>query len=157
MILFGREFWEEVRLSLPELAGLSVAGTIERAAVSHRRRTRTEVALRCEGLDDTAVVTMPIKLTTYRVTQEALMNAYRHAQGRGQRVDARREGRWLRLEISDSGAGIDAAPDDERTGRLGLSGLRERVESLGGRFAISTEAGEGTRVSALLPLEEATS
>jgi signal transduction histidine kinase len=142
-------------LSLPELEGLDVQQTVARAVTSHRRRTATEVQFTCEQLGDTKRVSMPIKLTAYRVAQEALMNAFRHAGGKGQAVSLRREGRWLHLMVSDSGRGLRADADESaepRTTRLGVRGLRERVESLGGRFELES-SNAGTRVDVRLPLD----
>jgi signal transduction histidine kinase len=142
-------------LTLPELEGLGIEETLDRAVSAHRRRTRTEVELECADLENTADVSMPIKITAYRVTQEALTNAFRHADGRGQQVRAKGDGRWLQLAISDAGTGIDGDPADaSRSGRLGLKGLRDRVESLGGQFEIDSIADRGTTVRVVLPLEE---
>ena len=93
-------------------------------------------------------------ITVYRFVQECLTNVARHAQAQRVEVSLRRRdaqtgsGR-LELFVDDNGRGVDpAAP---RTG-LGLIGLRERVEALGGRFEIAGTPGSGTRVSAAIPL-----
>ena len=139
-------------LSLPELAGLSIAKVVERAAANHQRRTRTPVEIDIAELGCIEPVPMPIKLTAYRLTQEALMNAFRHAQGKGQAVSARRNGSSLELRVSDSGGGIQAEADEQFAERMGLSGLRERVEILGGSFRIESGPERGTTLLALLPL-----
>jgi two-component system sensor histidine kinase DegS len=59
----------------------------------------------------------------------------------------------LRLEVSDHGPGFDPSGVD-RSGRLGLAGMRERAELLGGTFEISSRLGRGTTVSASWPLPE---
>lgn len=81
------------------------------------------------------------------------MNAYRHAQGQGQAVSARRMGSSFELRVSDRGPGMREDLEDQAADRMGLSGLRERVEVLGGRFRIESEPGRGTTLLALLPLE----
>ena len=88
----------------------------------------------------------------YRFVQEGLMNAFRHAGGREQRVKARVFGHTLDIEVADAGPGLGVVRA-EQSG-LGLLGLRERIEVLGGSFrAESLEAG-GTRLTMRLPLED---
>lgn len=149
-----REIRELCRgLSLPELAGLDMGAVVERAVASHQRRTHTAVEVDVDERTENEAVSMPVRLTAYRFIQEALMNAYRHAQGKGQAVSARRIGSWLELRVSDQGPGMPADLDEHASKRMGLSGLRERVEVLGGRFGIETAPGRGTTLFALLPLE----
>lgn len=135
-------------LGMPQLAALSLADTVRRAAGTHERRTRTPVAVELGELPATA--SLAAKITLYRIIQEALTNAYRHAGGTGQRVRVWGDSLMLYAEVSDSGPGFSALASDE--GRLGLVGMRERVESLGGSFAISSEPGRGTSVRATIPL-----
>ncbi len=151
-----REALEEIRqisrgLGLPELQELGVADTVTRVVRSHERRTVTRVEVLTGALDDTINVGVSVKLTVYRLIQEALMNGYRHAHGSSQRVTVGNSPEWLQVEVSDDGPGFDqeAALNDDR---LGLSGLRERVESIGGRFELLTAPGRGTTIRAHLPL-----
>jgi signal transduction histidine kinase len=86
-----------------------------------------------------------------RVVQEALHNVVRHAPGshvvvRVTRDESRSE---LRVEVSDDGGGFDAGAP--RPGRLGLTGMAERIREIGGRFSIESTSG-GTTVSATVPL-----
>jgi len=138
-------------LSLPQLSGLSLPETIIRAVRSHERRTGTQVALKLENVPDQVVE--PLKITVYRLLQEALNNAYRHAGGLGQQVRVFGEKEWLAVNISDSGPGFQPEQHAGWDGHLGLVGMRERVESLGGSFKIESEIGQGTRVSALIPCQ----
>jgi len=85
------------------------------------------------------------------VIQEALNNAFRHAGGVEQQVYAKPAGDSLLIEIADSGPGFDFRQSAAGGERLGLSGMRERVESLGGTFNIESERGRGTRSIARLP------
>jgi signal transduction histidine kinase len=92
----------------------------------------------------------------YRVAQEALNNVARHAQA--SRVDAsiRRFPNAVRLQIKDNGRSFAV----ERTllagtsQRLGLLGMRERVEMVGGRFLVQSAPGHGTTIQALIPTAE---
>jgi signal transduction histidine kinase len=88
------------------------------------------------------------KTCIYRVTQEALHNIARHAGAATVRVLAQCDANRLMLSIQDDGRGFDVA----RTRGLGLLGMQERVEHLGGTLQVTSEPGNGTLVSAVLPL-----
>lgn len=136
-------------MGLPQLNSLSLNEIVVRVVRTHERRTGTHVAFETTGLP--AHAALPVKITLYRVIQEALNNAYRHAQGAGQRVRVCREEGWLLMEISDRGPGANGnvTGDPEH---MGVSGMRDRVESLGGAFQFTSKPGEGTQVTARLPL-----
>ncbi len=128
-------------LTLPEIEGLTVAEALEMAVEAHRRRTGAEVAL-----DDGGVALRPDHSTLiciYRFVQEGLMNAFRHAQGAGQSVSCAVVDGELQLSVRDAGPGFPAG--GPRPG-LGLRGLRERVESLGGMFAAGAAPGGGAEL-----------
>ena len=63
------------------------------------------------------------------------------------------DGDLLALEISDEGPGFVSQRTTTFNGHLGLTGMRERVESLGGGFSVKSEPGQGTQVTARLPLQ----
>jgi signal transduction histidine kinase len=137
-------------LGLPQLTEWTPEETIRRAVRDHERRTGTSVRLELKQLPPNAPI--PVRITLYRVVQEALNNAYRHAAGAGQRVLAAQENQALRVEIWDEGPGFDSGQAYDREQHLGLAGMRERVESLGGRLRVTSAAGRGTHVLAYLPL-----
>ncbi len=139
-------------LSLPQLTELSLAETVQHVVRAHERRTGTHVELNLQPLPDE--VALPLRITVYRLIQEALNNAYRHAGGLGQRVRVSSEESQLVVMISDSGAGFDPRHAGLSSGRLGLSGMRERVESLGGWFQIDSRPREGTTILARLPFQK---
>jgi signal transduction histidine kinase len=88
-----------------------------------------------------------IELAAYFIVSEALTNASKHAAPSPVRIRVAREGDALALEIADDGpGGADAA------GGTGLRGLADRIDALGGGFAVESPPGAGTRVSARLPL-----
>ncbi len=136
-------------LSLPQLSELDLAETIVRVVRAHERRTGTQVTLEMEPVREH--IALPLKITIYRLIQEALNNAFRHANGAGQRVHIHTKVDHLSVEISDKGPGFHPEQASEREGRLGLSGMRERVESLGGEFNIESAFGRGTVITAQLP------
>ena len=143
-------------LSLPQLADLSLDETVIRVVRSHERRTGTQVSLKIDhtqGDMASPFVALPIKITIYRLIQEALNNAFRHADSTGQEVKVQTDEYWLVVEISDQGPGFDPEKSASKDGRLGLSGMRERVESLGGSFQIESHLGHGTRIITNLPCQ----
>ena len=138
-------------LSLPQLTDLSLPETITRVVRTHERHTGTQVTLEMDDIP--RQVELPLKITVYRLLQEALNNAFRHASGAGQRVRVTRADAQLVVEISDKGPGFNPEQISQWDGHLGLSGMRERVESLGGLFEIESKIGQGTRILAHLPCQ----
>ena len=89
-----------------------------------------------------------LSLCLYRLTQEALHNAVRHAQARTVYVELRRFRDRLLLNVRDDGTGFDA----ESGCGLGLLGMEERLRQVGGALRIASRRGTGTTVSAEIPL-----
>lgn len=88
------------------------------------------------------------KTCIYRVVQEALHNCARHAHARSVKVVVKQEPSKILLSVEDDGRGFDA----RRVRGLGLVGMEERVNHLGGAFEIDSRPGAGTRVAVELPL-----
>ena len=88
------------------------------------------------------------KTCIYRVVQEALHNAARHAEARAVRVGIRQEAHRLLLSVQDEGKGFDP----KETRGLGLIGMEERVKHLDGVFRVQSKPGQGTLVAIDLPL-----
>jgi PAS domain S-box-containing protein len=84
----------------------------------------------------------------FRVAQASLTNVARHAGATDIKVDLRETQRFLRLEISDNGKSFDVqkALNETKVKRLGLIGMRERVEMVGGVFKITSTPGKGTTI-----------
>jgi signal transduction histidine kinase len=95
---------------------------------------------------------LPEEHTTciYRLVQEAVNNAARHANARTVEVAVYREADCVRFTIQDDGAGFDT----RFVRGLGILGMEERVRRLGGRFQLASQPGRGTRVAAELPLTQ---
>jgi signal transduction histidine kinase len=105
------------------------------------------VDLRIEG--EERPIPPGIDLSAYRIVQEALTNALKHAGPANARVTVRYGERELDIEIADDGAGsAEAAP----AGGHGLVGMRERVALFGGDLATGRQSGGGYAVRARLPL-----
>jgi PAS domain S-box-containing protein len=95
-----------------------------------------------------------LETAAFRITQEALTNVARYADTDAAQVIVNRNDDALRLHIIDDGGGFDMDEWQRRdTPTLGLLGMTERAERLGGNLTISSDPGEGTRISATLPVK----
>ncbi len=92
-----------------------------------------------------------VNITLYRLVQECLTNVAKHAQAGRVAISLKREGDQVRFEFEDDGQGFDPA---SRHPGLGLIGLRERVESLGGRLELVSAPGSGVRIRAAIPADK---
>lgn len=90
----------------------------------------------------------------YRVAQEALTNVARHARARNAQVKIEKAGRDICMKIKDDGKGFqkERVLSAKRGERLGLLGMRERLEMVGGKFNVTSAPGKGTTVLAQVPL-----
>jgi signal transduction histidine kinase len=94
----------------------------------------------------------PLEIACFRIVQESLTNALRHAAPSLIQVRAVRESSAVALEITDDGRGFDTAALAQTSDRhLGIIGMQERVRARGGSFRISSTPGAGTRVKVELP------
>ena len=113
----------------------------------HEDHTGTKVAVNASALPD---VGLAFKICIYRFIQEGLTNAFRHAGGEGQAVNATVEGNTLVFSISDQGPGFGG--DAGKSTGLGLTGMRARVEALGGDFTVEAQCNPGARITARFAL-----
>ena len=155
-----RHALDEVRdittgLRLPQLEGLSWRETVDKAVVEHQRRTDTVVHVEAEEVSEDP--TPAQRIAAYRVVQEALSNASRHAGTREQWVRLVGQVDWVTITIEDRGAGFDLSTEastQSRRAQLGLQGMRDRTELLGGTFTVTSAPGKGTIVEARIPLSQ---
>ena len=89
----------------------------------------------------------------FRIASEALRNAFEHAEAGAIQVGITYSDRELKLQVSDDGRGIDPEIFDRggRHGHWGLSGMRERAESIGGRLDVWSARGTGTQIVLRIP------
>ncbi|MGI8743993.1 MAG: histidine kinase [Bryobacteraceae bacterium] len=92
------------------------------------------------------------KTAIYRVMQEALHNCEKHSNAKVARVTVRQQRYALSMSIQDDGCGF--GPLIEKG--LGLRGMQERIENLGGNFSVDSEAGRGTLIMVMLPFDGGT-
>jgi len=144
-----RSVWD-LRPELLERGGLASALKEELAQAQARTGVKTSVKLR--GLRQ---LTLPAatEVSIFRIVQEAVANSLHHARPANLAVEVARDDGHLRVEIADDGCGFDPA----RPGRLqafGLTSMRERATSCGGRFSLNSTPGKGTRVVLEIPIPE---
>jgi len=89
----------------------------------------------------------------YRIAREALGNAFRHARAQKIEAEITYGDRLFHLRIRDDGSGIDPSVRDRgsRAGHWGLTGMRERAKTLGGRLEVWSQEGAGTEVDLTIP------
>jgi signal transduction histidine kinase len=89
----------------------------------------------------------------FRVAQEALTNVARHAQASRVAVNIQKQADGICMEIKDDGKSfqVERVMSGKGSGRLGLLGMRERLEMVGGRFSIASASGAGTTIQARIP------
>ncbi|RDB42439.1 hypothetical protein DU490_12945 [Halomonas sp. DQ26W] len=141
-----RSLSKELRLSAVDTA--SVVQTVQRAVRDYARKTGRKVSIVQHGDDVDAP--QSVKITLYRVAQEALMNGFQHAREAEQEVDISVGDDQVTLKITDTGPGFRVG-EALVSGRLGLVGMRDRVQLLGGAFSCVSCERQGTRVTATLP------
>jgi signal transduction histidine kinase len=139
----------ELRPAILDDFGLVPA--LERLVRGLREKREIDVQLHSSITDER----LPDELETalYRIAQEALTNVVKHARAGRAHIRLWQDDGSVRLVIEDDGDGFSAAEAPPE--RLGLTGIRERVELLAGRLTIESEPGEGACLVAELPLEGA--
>jgi signal transduction histidine kinase len=93
-----------------------------------------------------------LEIACFRVVQESITNALRHASARRLQVRIGRSASAISLSVEDDGRGFDLGTLDEAAanGHLGVLGMRERIRARGGRFKLTSAPGAGTTVEVAL-------
>jgi PAS domain S-box-containing protein len=148
----ARQVIYDLRPTVLDDFGLAAAVRLQVAAL---RAEGLEIRLQ-ESLGDGRLPT-EVETTLFRVAQEALTNIRKHAEATKARVVLDRPGNTVRLLVRDEGRGFSPKGATRRNGRgekVGLSGMRERVSLLGGRFQLHSDPGRGTTIEAEVKLPE---
>lgn len=143
-----RRISTELRPPALDHLGLPAAIELEAAAVERRTGIRCRVSL-APGpirLDDER------STTVFRIFQEALINVVRHAHASAVRVRLLQARTLFRLNVRDNGRGISKQELSDPQS-IGLLGMRERAQKLGGRVEIVGQRGKGTTLTVLMPLD----
>lgn len=145
--------WE---LRPPEMDGLGLREALARYAGQWSRRTGVPVDFVSTG-DAHTGLTLEAETALYRVCQEALTNVLKHSGATGVTIVFECSAAQVVLVIEDDGRGFDAAALTNGTAerkRLGLLGMKERVELAGGSLTVESAPGAGTTVVARLALHD---
>jgi signal transduction histidine kinase len=137
-------------LFTPNVEQMPLSAMLESVIDNHKIRTGTEVEseihVKAPNISQTA------KINIYRFAQESLNNAFKHAEGKNQKVLAKTKNGTLIVQVSDKGPGFNYSKIVARDKGLGLVGIRNRIESLMGTFDIKSGQGTGTCVTAKFDL-----
>ncbi len=138
------------RLSPPTLDNLELADAIEDRVIAWRQQQpQIEFVLKLGTLPPN--LGESYALAAYRIVQEAVTNALRHAQARSIEIELGSDPHALHIDVRDDGRGL--APDWQRPGHYGVRGMRDRARALGGDVEIENIEAGGVRMHARLPLE----
>jgi signal transduction histidine kinase len=133
------------------LDDLGLVSALEWYAREVSRSSDVEVEVKAENVSET--LPDPLMVCIYRVVQEAVNNAQRHAHAKHVTVELRETDTSVQVQIKDDGGGFDG----KRIRGIGLLGMEERVKRLGGTLAIESSLAVGTTIRAELPLRKAKS
>jgi two-component system sensor histidine kinase UhpB len=147
---------EEVRKLAVELRPttldhLGLVAALEWYSREYAERLDAAVDFRTEGL--AGRLHPEVELVIYRVVQESLTNIARHARASRVEIDLLFRDDAVEVEVRDNGIGFDVGEATSTRERgLGLFGMRERVELIGGTFSIESRPGEGTCIAVRVPV-----
>jgi signal transduction histidine kinase len=145
-----RRFSQDLRP--PLLDDLGLLSTIRWLTADMEHRTHIVIKLTLSGTERR--LAPHVELAIFRIIQEALRNVEKHASATQIEVNVEYAAEKINISIIDNGKGFKLAGeviDLPREGRLGLMGMKERVDLLGGKIAIASEANQGTTVLIELP------
>jgi signal transduction histidine kinase len=117
---------------------------------------RSGIRLEVHGDDVPTELPAEVEIVGFRVVQEAVTNAIRHAGAKRVTIDVRRTTDGLEITVKDDGSGFDIKSTMKRAyagQHLGLLGIEERVHMLDGELTINSVKGEGTEIRVRLPME----
>ena len=130
----------------PMLDDLGLVPALEWQAREVSRRSDMEVEVTSQEVSED--LHDELKVTVYRLVQEALNNAASHSAAKNAKVTVVQSQDKITVQVTDDGAGFDP----QRKRGMGILGMEERVRRLGGTFAIQSAPGKGATVSAEIPL-----
>jgi signal transduction histidine kinase len=142
-------------LDVPGLARRPFRDTLERDAEAFRERS--DIDLRVDLSGDFDLLTPSQRIALLRIMQEGLSNIRQHSGATKARISASVHAGHVRARIHDNGGGFVTSrtfAEANRSGRMGLAGMLERVRLLGGRIDISSRPGGPTTISVVLPRVE---
>ena len=141
----------ELRPAMLDIAGLD--STLRWLAQQHQQRT----GITTEVVGHLSDIPGDLAIACFRAVQEALTNVVQHAQAQHVWIELSQSDDLVELVVRDDGVGFDVARTLERAtrrGHLGLLGMKERVQILGGQLEVESKPGQGTLIRISLPLTE---
>ncbi len=146
----GRRLVRRLRPEVLEMLGLH--GAVEEMLRHYDSGSRIDFSFHSEG--DFSKLGNELAISAYRIVQEALSNVMKHSGATSAQVSLvlADGGDVLHIEVADNGHGFDTGTASEG---IGIIGMRERVDALGGSIAVHSQPGEGTTVVIALPLSGA--
>jgi signal transduction histidine kinase len=139
-------------LVLPELEQMTMEECFSTAVMRHSQNSEIVVGQYYKDLPSD--IPLPIKICAFRFVQEGLNNAHRHARAKKCRVYAYAKDDMLHLSLKDDGIGFRKSQLQAGGAHLGLMGLKDRIESLGGRFVVNSKLSVGTVIKATIALQD---
>jgi signal transduction histidine kinase len=152
----SRNNLDEARRSVRDLRAAPLEGRTLGEAVANL------IASTADDVDFDVHATLPpslpplsarVETALFRVVQEAISNARKHAQCSSLTVSLELTEHYLSVCITDDGTGFSPEPIDEPVEHYGITTMRERVQQIGGTLAIDSSPGNGTDISIALPIE----
>ena len=146
-----KQIAKDLRPQNLEIIGLPDALKDYLANIASRTNIKTDLRV---DLEDGKSFNGKASIVLYRVFQEALNNVLLHAKATGVKAKLHLRDDSAKLEIRDDGMGFDTTIMDEAVSSgMGVRGMKERVESLGGVFKISSAPEKGTRIRVTVPID----
>jgi len=146
-----RRLSQDLRPAALDRLGLLPA--LERLASDTADYSGIETAVKVSGKERR--LNEEVELVLFRITQEALRNVWRHAQATRVEIAVAFEKNRVKVTVSDNGKGFEI-PDKlgtlARDGKLGLAGMQERAQLIGGELTVNSAAGEGSTVTVEVPV-----
>jgi PAS domain S-box-containing protein len=141
-------------LRAPVLSGFGLVRAIQ-AHLESVQEKQPGLAIQFLRSGDATRLPGPVQVALYRIYQESMQNISRHAHAWQVRIELAVEEDQATLEVADDGPGF-VLPKDwvelARAGHLGLVGMRERAEAVGGTLLVESSAGAGTKIRTMVPL-----
>ncbi len=137
----------------PDIELIGLAAAIRECCRKVAEGTGIDLDIRIDARIDSTAIAPETAAVLYRVTQEALNNIIRHARAKTASFEMSLNEKNLLYSIKDDGDGFctKILTDALQQGSLGVDGMRERVEMLGGMFALRSQPGQGTRIEITIP------
>jgi signal transduction histidine kinase len=134
----------------PSVLDLGIATAVEQFVQEWSATIGVNATFHSSGIERGAL-TSEAETHVYRIAQEALNNVSKHAAARQVTVLLERRGDGVVLIVEDDGCGFDPAAVRDPKEALGLVGMRERAQIIGGRLEVETTPGQGTSVFLHVP------